>query len=59
MRNRLTTFGHVAFTLGKIMVKEALTRTNSDLALCGLGPAVARRERRDAEVGGSSYRVGP
>ena len=32
MRNRLTTIGPVALGLGKIMVKEALTRTNSDLA---------------------------
>lgn len=31
-RRRLTTFGHVASAMGKIMVKEVLTRTNSDLA---------------------------
>ncbi|MCS3731211.1 hypothetical protein FHR88_006291 [Bradyrhizobium betae] len=57
IRGGLTTIGHAALAVGKIVVKEALRRTNSDLATPRDWACAAGRVGREAEVGGSSYRV--
>ncbi|MET4045333.1 hypothetical protein ABIC03_007065 [Bradyrhizobium sp. RT6a] len=43
MRIRLTTFAHVASAMGKIMVKEAFTGTDSDHARSGYDGTILAR----------------